>query len=98
MTLTRIRLRNIIYKAHPNLSREKTKEAVEALFGIIMSSLGNGEDVLITGFGKFCVRQKKARRARNPQTGEEVMLEPRRVVTFRPSGKLREKINSASRP
>jgi integration host factor subunit alpha len=52
-----------------------------------------GEDVLISGFGKFCVKKKKERRGRNPATGEDMILAPRRVVTFKWSGRLRQKIN-----
>ncbi len=53
----------------------------------------SGDDVLISGFGKFCVKEKKERKGRNPATGEDMMLEPRKIVTFRCSGKLRERIN-----
>jgi integration host factor subunit alpha len=66
---------------------------VESLIEIIKRSLESGDDVLFSGFGKFCVRAKKERRGRNPKTGEDLMLEPRRVVTFHCSGKLRKKIN-----
>jgi len=55
--------------------------------------LESGEDVLVSGFCKFCVKEKKERKGRNPATGEDMMLEPRRVVTFKCSGKLRDKIN-----
>jgi integration host factor subunit alpha len=55
--------------------------------------LASGEELLISGFGKFNVKDKNARRGRNPQTGEELILEPRRVITFKPSGILRTKIN-----
>jgi len=55
--------------------------------------LESGEDVLISGFGKFCVKEKRKRRGRNPATGEDMMLAPRRVVIFRCSGKLRDRIN-----
>jgi integration host factor subunit alpha len=58
--------------------------------------LENGEDVLISGFGKFCVKNKKERMGRNPQTGDDMVLKPRRVVTFRCSGVLRDKINGRS--
>ncbi len=68
-------------------------EVVESLLEIIKSSLESGEDVLISGFGKFCVKEKKSRRGRNPSTGESMMLSPRKVVTFKCSGKLRDKIN-----
>jgi integration host factor subunit alpha len=56
-------------------------------------TLESGEDVLVSGFGKFCVKIKHERRGRNPATGEDMMLEPRRVVTFKCSGKLRDKVN-----
>ena len=70
-----------------------SSEIIETLLEIIKKSLESGEDVLISGFGKFCVNEKKERRGRNPATGEVMMLKPRRVVTFKCSGKLRKKIN-----
>jgi len=73
--------------------KNKSSETVETLLEIIKSTLGSGEDVLISNFGKFCVNQKNERRGRNPATGEDMMLEPRKVVTFKCSGKLRDKIN-----
>ncbi|MBC2710312.1 MAG: integration host factor subunit alpha [Desulfosarcina sp.] len=63
------------------------------LLEIIKSSLSAGENVLVSGFGKFCVKEKKKRKGRNPATGDEMMLDDRRVVTFKCSGKLRDKIN-----
>ena len=60
---------------------------------IMKKTMEKGEDVLISGFGKFCVKGKKERRGRNPATGDDLMLTPRRVVTFKCSGKLRSKIN-----
>ena len=57
-------------------------------------ALTSGEDVLISGFGKFCVNEKRQRKGRNPATGEDMMLAARRVVTFKCSGQLREKINN----
>ncbi len=57
------------------------------------STLASGEDALISGFGKFCVKQKKERKGRNPATGEDLMLAPRKVVTFKSSGKLRKRIS-----
>jgi len=74
-------------------TRKKSVETVEALLEIIKSTLESGEDILSRGFGKFCVRDKKKRRGRNPATGDDMMLRPRRVVTFKCSGKLRKKIN-----
>ena len=74
-------------------TQKKSTDLVEQLIEIMKSTLASGEDVLISGFGKFCVNEKKERRGRNPATGDEMMLRPRRVVTFKCSGKLRRKIN-----
>ena len=74
-------------------TQQKAFEAVEIMLELIMRSLENGEDVLISNFGKFCVKEKAERRGRNPSTGEDMMMRPRKVVTFRPSGKLRDRIN-----
>ena len=73
--------------------RNRSVEITETLLEIIKSSLESGEDVLASGFGKFCVKDKAARKGRNPATGEDAILPARRVVTFKCSGKLREKIN-----
>ena len=73
--------------------KNKSAEMLETLLELIKGNLEKGEDVLISGFGKFCVKQKKERRGRNPATGDDMMLEQRRVVTFRCSHLLREKIN-----
>ncbi|MBI5578291.1 MAG: integration host factor subunit alpha [Deltaproteobacteria bacterium] len=71
----------------------QTVELVETLLEIFKSTLQSGEDVLISGFGKFCVNDKQERRGRNPATGDSMMLRPRRVATFRCSRQLRDKIN-----
>ena len=73
--------------------KNQSTEIVETLLELIKKTLESGEDVLVSGFGKFRVREKKARRGRNPATGESMILDPRRVVTFHCSGKLRRKIN-----
>ena len=73
--------------------QKKSTEMVEQLIENIKSTLASGEDVLVSGFGKFCVNEKKERRGRNPATGEDMMLRPRRVVTFKCSGKLRRRVN-----
>lgn len=73
--------------------KNQSTELVEQLLETIKVTLASGEDVLVSGFGKFCVNDKKARKGRNPATGDPMMLRPRRVVTFKPSGKLRQKIN-----
>ena len=74
-------------------SRNNAGEITESLIEIVKSSLGSGEDVLISGFGKFCVKDKSERKGRNPATGEDAILPARRVVTFKCSGKLRDKLN-----
>jgi integration host factor subunit alpha len=66
---------------------------VEVLIELMKKTLVSGDDILVSGFGKFRVREKKARNGRNPATGGDMMLEPKRVVTFHCSGKLRKKIN-----
>ena len=73
--------------------KNRSMEIVEILLETVKKSLESGDDVLISGFGKFSVRDKKERKGRNPSTGEDMILDSRRVVTFSCSGKLREKIN-----
>jgi integration host factor subunit alpha len=73
--------------------KNQSVEITESLLEIVKSTLATGDDVLVSGFGKFCVKEKAERKGRNPATGEDLMLKPRRVVTFKCSGKLREKIN-----
>jgi integration host factor subunit alpha len=74
-------------------TREQTVELVETLIEVIKGSLVSGDDVLISGFGKFSIRDKMERKGRNPATGDSMLLRPRRVVTFHCSGNLRKKIN-----
>ena len=92
MTLTK---KDIVDRMQSELGflRNKSVEITESLLELIQSSLESGNDVLVSGFGKFCVKEKKARKGRNPATGEDLMLKPRRVVTFKWSGKLREKVD-----
>ena len=92
MTLTKAHLIDAIYNRF-DFPKNKSAQAVESLLDTIKNSLTTGEDVLISGFGKFCVKEKRERRGRNPQTGDDLMLGSRRVVTFRCSGVLRDKIN-----
>jgi integration host factor subunit alpha len=74
-------------------TKKQASDTTETLLEIIKSTLASGEDVLVSGFGKFCVKQKAERRGRNPATGGDMLLAPRRVVTFRCSVKLRERVN-----
>jgi integration host factor subunit alpha len=85
-----------VYKTHPNLTKSHATDSVETFLSISKSSLITGEDLLLSGFGKFSIKNKKSRRGRNPQTGSELTLEARRVVTFKSSGILRSRINSNS--
>jgi integration host factor subunit alpha len=93
MTFTKADLINQVHTSNPNLTKAQARESVETILGIIKFSLENGEDVLMSGFGKFSVNDKVARKGRNPQTGESLILDARRVITFKPSWKLREKVN-----
>jgi integration host factor subunit alpha len=77
-------------------TKKKSVEVVESLLEIIKGTLSGGDDVLVSGFGKFCVKAKRPRRGRNPATGEDLILRQRKVVTFKCSGKLRDKVNGAS--
>ncbi|MGM0453169.1 MAG: integration host factor subunit alpha [Thermodesulfobacteriota bacterium] len=74
-------------------TKKKSVDIVESLLEIIKRSLENDEDVLVSGFGKFCIKDKSTRRGRNPATGDDLILDARKVVTFKCSGKLRERIN-----
>lgn len=66
---------------------------LESLLGLIKTTLESGEDIMISGFGKFQVKDKKSRRGRNPETGNHLILDARRVVTFTCSGVLKERLN-----
>jgi len=92
-TLTKAQIIEDIAEVN-GFTRIKSVETTEIMLELIKSTLASGEDVLVSGFGKFCVKKKSERRGRNPATGKDMMLPPRRVVTFQCSGKLREKINS----
>ncbi len=78
-----------------NLSRTESYEIMEEFIELFKETIESGEDIMISGFGKFCVNEKKARKGRNPATDEEMILPARRVVTFKCSGKLRDQINNA---
>ena len=92
MTLTKVQIVESVQN-QIGFPRNRSLEIVETLLEIIKSTLASGEDVLVSGFGKFCVKEKKERRGRNPATGEDMMLKPRKVVTFNCSGKLRDRVN-----
>ena len=92
MTLTKAQLAEMISENN-GFTRNKSVDVVETLIEIIKRTLESGEDVLVSGFGKFCIKDKRQRKGRNPSTGEDLMLDSRKVVTFKCSGKLREAIN-----
>ena len=92
MTLTKAQITNEIAQQN-GFPTKQSVEIVESVLELIKRTLESGEDVLISGFGKFCVKEKHQRKGRNPATGKDMMLRPRKVVTFKCSGKLRDKIN-----
>jgi integration host factor subunit alpha len=94
MTLTKIQMVDSIHN-QTGFPKNRSSEIVETLLEVIKSTLASGEDVLVSGFGKFRVKDKQERKGRNPATGEDMMLAPRKVVTFNCSGKLRERINES---
>ena len=93
MTLTKADLVQQVYEKHENLTKAQATESVEAFLRLSKETLISGADLLLSGFGKFNVRNKSPRRGRNPQTGDDLMLNARRVVTFKPSGILRNRVN-----
>ena len=93
MTLTKSHL--IDDTAQQNrFTLQKSKETVEIVLEIIKSALESDEDVMISGFGKFCVKEKRERKGRNPLTGEDMILAPKKVVTYKCSGKQRDRMNN----
>ena len=92
MTLTKDEIVKAVVE-ETGFPKNQSAELVETLPEIIKKTLVSGEKVMVSGFGTFKVLEKKARKGRNPATGEGMILEPRRVVTFKWSGKLRKKIN-----
>ncbi len=95
MALTKEAIINSIYN-QVGLSKSQSRIVVEKLLEIIKETLKSGENILISGFGKFEVKEKSARRGRNPQTTEDLQLRARRVVVFKTSGVLRNSINKQS--
>ena len=96
-TVTRAHLTEAVYE-EVGLSRNESAEFVESVFGEIGQSLEKGETVKISSFGSFYVREKDERVGRNPKTGDEVPILPRRVLVFRPSHVLKERINRSLSP
>ena len=76
------------------ISKKETAAVVQTIFDTIKETLEDEENVKISGFGNFVIRKKRARRGRNPQTGEEIEISARKVITFKPSNVLKDHINS----
>ncbi len=95
-TLTRMELSEAVFAA-VGLSRNESADLVEAVLGHMSDALVAGESVKISSFGTFSVRSKSARIGRNPKTGEEVPIEPRRVLTFRPSHIMKERVDAGNK-
>ena len=93
MSLTKIDIIDSIYE-NLGIPKKECVSIVESVFEIIKDDLDKGNDVMISGFGKWTVKAKKARKGRNPKTGKEMTIDARRIVTFKPSNLLRDAVNS----
>lgn len=89
--MTKAEIARIVHE-RVGLTKKESAEIVESVLGVIRSSLEQGENVKLSGFGHFTVRQKHARRGRNPKTGDDITIAPRAVVTFRASPLLKQKL------
>lgn len=94
MTLTKDRLVEVV-RAKTQFSTQESKKIVELILETMKAKLEEGEEVKISGFGKWTVKEKTSRPGRNPHTGEKIEISARRVVTFHPSEKLRDAVNDA---
>ncbi len=94
-TLTRMDLGEAVFR-EVGLSRNESSDLVEAVLDHVSDALVNGENVKISSFGTFSLRDKKARIGRNPKTGEEVPITPRRVLTFRPSHLMKDRVTAGN--
>jgi integration host factor subunit alpha len=93
MSMTKIDIVNSVYE-NLDISKKDSVRIVESVFEIIKDELDKGKAVKISGFGKWTVKAKKERRGRNPQTGKEMTIDARKVITFKPSNVLRDALNS----
>jgi len=87
-------IQDVYEKLEPRISKKDSARIVESVFDIIKDSLAKGEKIKISGFGNFVVKEKKSRRGRNPQTGDEIAISVRRVLTFKSSQVLRKALNA----
>ena len=97
MSLTKADIADCLFN-EVGLNKREAKEFVDAYFEIIREALENGENVKLSGFGNFQLREKNQRPGRNPKTGEEIPISARRVVTFRPGQKLRARVEAYVEP
>ena len=95
MALTKIDLVDMIY-SELDIPKKECINLVESFFDIIKEELAKGNDFMISGFGKWSVKEKRSRLGRNPQTGEKMIIDARRVVTFKSADKLRSVVNRGS--
>lgn len=95
VNITRKEIADHFLKIGVELDPVQAYNYVNQIIEVLVERLSNGEDILISNFGKFSVKQKGTRKGRNPKTGEEVMISPRRVVTFHPSSFFREHIQKS---
>jgi|TARA_B100000530_G_C15718814_1_gene392997 integration host factor subunit alpha len=91
-TLTKAKLATLLHQ-RVGVTKKEASDLVDEVFGLMRDQLSSGDKVKISGFGNFLVRDKAARRGRNPQTNEEIIIARRRVLTFRPSQVLRTALN-----
>ena len=91
-TLTKAKLAELLHE-RVGVTKKEAGDLVDEMFGLMRDRLTDGEKVKISGFSNFVVRDKSARRGRNPQTNEEIIIARRRVLTFRPSAVLRATLN-----
>jgi integration host factor subunit alpha len=91
--MTKAELVEAVFNKIPGLTKKEAADIVEVLFEVLKETLGRGESIKISAFGNFVVRDKKARKGRNPQTGEEIEISARRVLTFKPSQVLKDSLN-----
>jgi len=93
MSMTKIDIVNSVYE-NLGISKKDSIRIVESVFDIITDELDKGNAIMISGFGKWTVKAKKKRKGRNPQTGEALMIDARKVVTFKPSNVLRDAVQA----
>ncbi len=91
--MTKAELVEIVYEKVGGLSKKEAQDIVEAIFNTMKENLKSGEKIKISGFGNFILRDKRPRKGRNPQTGDDIQITARRVLTFRPSQILKAYIN-----